>query len=229
MVEKLVHRLWLGPKPMPEEYVRYGYLWQEMNPDWEVIEWTKETLPFIRNHTILDEISKHPKSSIPMEFDRAVAVQSSDVIYYDLVEQFGGIALNVDIEPLQPLSTLIDIVGDNAWATYEDEHYLVNCAYGAPKGHPFFKALNDYLPTNYHNRSNEYMQHQTGPHLLTKMWKDRGDIVALPKETFNYVYHWDIEEGKDASAWRQEAIDAGAIGLHHWSHRKFYDKDAQTY
>lgn len=205
---------------MPNEYVEYGIMWSEMNPDWEVIEWTKDTLPDIRNQSIIDDIEKRPRSSIPMEFNRAVAVQSSDVIYYDLIEKFGGICLNVDIEPLQPLSNLIDIVEDNAWATYEDANYLVNCAYGGRKGHPFWRALNDYLPENYWKRYNEYMQHQTGPHLLTHMWKIRDDLMALPKETFNYVYHWDIPAGSDASAWKQEAMDAGAIGLHHWSHRK---------
>lgn len=205
---------------MPDDYVRFGHMWSEMNPDWEVMEWTRESLPDIRNSAVLKEIARNPRSSIPMEYHRAVAVQQSDVIYYDLVEKFGGIALNVDIEPLQPLSVLMDIVGDNAWASYEDASFLVNCAYGAPKGHPFFKALNDYLPINYKNRKHEYMQHQTGPHLLTHMWKERGDLMALPKETFNYVYHWDIPAGGDASRWKQEAIDAGAIGLHHWSHRK---------
>lgn len=206
---------------MPEDYVRFGDQWREMNPDWEIIEWTKESLPPMRNADILNQIAQRPRSSIPMEFNRAVAVQSSDVIYYELVEQFGGISLNVDIEPLQPLDKLMDMVGDNAWATFEDGEYLVNCAYGGPKGHPFWKALNDYLPVNYRYRYEDYMQHQTGPHLLTHMWKTMPEnFVALPKETFNYVYHWDIPAGSDASAWRQDAIDAGAIGLHHWSHRK---------
>lgn len=200
--------------------MEYGKQWQKMNPDWEVIEWTPETLPFIRNHQILDEIANNPRSSIPMEPRRAVAVQQSDVIYYDLVEQFGGIALNVDIEPLQPLSVLMEQVGENAWATFEDEFFLVNCAYGGPKNHPFWKAVNDLLPTNYHERIGEFMQHQTGPHLLTRVWKERDDLITLPKATFNYVYHWDIPAGSDASAWKQQAIDAGAIGLHHWSHRK---------
>lgn len=205
---------------MPEKYVAYGRQWQAQNPDWRVIEWTKQDLPFMRNHAILDAIEKRPRSSIPMEHDRAVAVQQSDVIYYELIEQFGGIALNVDIEPLRPLDELMELVGDNAWATYEDAHYLVNCAYGAPKGHPFFIALNDLLPMHYAQNYEGHMQHQTGPHLLTRVWKERGDIMALPKETFNYVYHWDIPAGEDATAWKQQAIDAGAYGLHHWSHRE---------
>ena len=219
-MDKLVHRLWLGPAPMPERYVAYGRMWQAMNPDWRVIEWTKEDLPKMRNQAILDDIARRPRSSIPMEFERAVAVQSSDVIYYDLLEQFGGVCLNVDIEPLRPLNDLMEVVGENAWATYEDAHYLVNCAYGAPKGHPFFVRLNDLLPHNYYERYDEYMQHQTGPHLLTRVWRERGDLMALPKETFNYVYHWDIPAGGNADAWKQEAVEAGAFGLHHWSHRE---------
>lgn len=219
-MDKLVHRLWLGPKPMPEKYVEFGEQWRAINPGWDVIEWTRETLPPMRNQAILDDIAVRPRSSIPMDFDRAVAVQQSDVIYYELVEQYGGVALNVDIEPLRPLDDLMEITGENAWATYEDGYYLVNCAYGAPKGHPFFKALNDYLPINYYAQYNNYMQHQTGPHLITHMWQTRGDLMALPRETFNYVYHWDIPAGSNADAWRQQAIDAGAYGLHHWSHRE---------
>lgn len=205
---------------MPPEYVEYGKMWQEMNPTWQVVEWTKDMLPRMRNQFILDDIAKRPRSSIPMDFARAVAVQSSDVIYYELMEQFGGICLNVDIEPLQPLDALLDIVEDNAWATFEDSDYLVNCAYGGPGDHPFWVKLNNMLPQNYFLHYNDYMQHQTGPHLLTKVWKEFGGIVTLPKETFNYVYHWNIPAGKDASAWRDEAIAAGAIGLHHWAHRK---------
>jgi mannosyltransferase OCH1-like enzyme len=224
----LIHRLWLGPDPMPERYVQFGHDWQMMNPDWHVKEWTWENLPAMRNQKILDDIAVRPRSSIPMEFNRAVAVQSSDVIYYELVARFGGIALNVDIEPLQPLDKLMGVVGDNAWATYEDSEYLVNCAYGGPQGHPFWTSLVDELPRNYYARYEEYMQHQTGPHLLTKMWKQRGDILALPKETFNYVYHWDIPAGGNADAWKQEAIEAGAIGLHHWSHREDQGKYADS-
>jgi mannosyltransferase OCH1-like enzyme len=228
-MEKIVHRYWGGPKPMPETYVEFGKRWAEENPDWEVIEWTPENLPPMRNQQTLNEIALRPRSSIPMEFHRAVAVQSSDVIYYELIEQFGGICLNVDIEPLRPLNDFLEVVGENAWATYEDEYYLVNCAYGGPKGHPFWKALNDYLPTNYQNRYAEYMQHQTGPHLLTHVWKERGDLIALPRETFNYVYHLDIPEGGNADSWKEDAIAAGAFGLHHWSHRTFYDANAQRY
>lgn len=219
-MEKLVHRLWLGPDPMPERYVEFGKQWQVMNPDWEVMEWTPDNLPFIRNHAILHAIEYNPRSSIPMEPKRAVAVQQSDVIYYELVEQFGGVCLNVDIEPLRPLNELMEVVGENAWATYEDDTFLVNCAYGGPKGHPFWKALNDILPQNYYANKDGYMQHQTGPHLLTRVFRERGDLVDLPKETFNYVYHWNIPAGGNADAWRQEAIDAGAFGLHHWSHRE---------
>lgn len=228
MFEKLVHRLWLGPDDMPERYRQFGIDWAKENPGWEVIEWTKSNLPAMRNQKILDEIASNPRSSIPMEPLRAIAVQQSDVIYYELVEQFGGIALNVDIEPLRTLDELIELTGDNAWATYEDSNYLVNCAYGAPRpNHEFFVYLNDILPQNYYQRRNEYMQHMTGPHLLTRAWKEKGGLVALPRETFNYVYHWDIPAGLDASMWKEEARSAGAYGLHHWSHREDQGKYVQ--
>lgn len=220
MVEKLVHRLWLGPKPMPERYVEFGKQWKAMNPDWQVIEWTRKTIPPMRNQEILNDIAKRPRSSIPMDFDRAVAVQQSDVIYYELLEQFGGICLNVDIEPLRPLSTLIDIVGDKSWASFEDDYWLVNCAYGGVKGDSFWRALIDYLPVNYRLRYDEYMQHQTGPHLLTHMWKTTPGLTPLPKETFNFAWHGDIPEGGTADDFRQAALEAGAIGLHHWGHRE---------
>lgn len=221
-MDKIIHRLWLGPNPMPEAYVSYGLQFQEMNPDWKVIEWTQHTIPELKNKAVWDAIGKNPRSSIPMEPNRAIAVQRSDVVYYELVERFGGIALNVDIEPLRPMNELLQIVEENAWATYEDDRYLVNCAYGGPKEHPFWAALVEELPRRYFSMSDPkwFMQHQTGPHLLSEMWHSRGDILALPKSTFNYVYHFDIPAGGNASRWRKKALEAGAFGLHHWSHRE---------
>jgi mannosyltransferase OCH1-like enzyme len=229
MIEKKIHRLWLGPKPMPEHYVEYGRQWQEMNPDWEVIEWNAETIPDVINVDIWDAVGKMAKSSITMDWDRAIAVQRADVLGYELIWRFGGIYMNCDIQPIQPLDGLIAQTGERAFACFEgyynERRYLVNAVLGGPKEHPFWKDCIDTLPARYLNMMFAPMEQTTGPHLITDVyergWYKRTDeFVALEEYYFNPVHFRDIAVGQDASDRVEWAREQGAYGLHHWGHRE---------
>lgn len=223
-MEKNIHRLWLGPKEMPDDYKRFGEMWQELNPDWQVIEWTKDSLPKMRNQGVLDTIAENPRSSIRMDNGRAIAVQQADVIAYDLLYQFGGVYTNCDIEPFRPMSDVLDRVSDAPWATHEDEDYLVNAIFGGQAGDPFWDSVITTLPMRYFENPSSPMEWTTGPHLLTecvRLWREEErEFVGLPTTAFNYTHFKQIEDGGDASAFREEARAAGCYGLHHWGHRR---------
>jgi mannosyltransferase OCH1-like enzyme len=223
VIEKNIHRLWLGPKEMPEDYKRYGELWQELNPDWQVIEWTRETLPELQNQYVVDIVARTPRQAFTMDNDRAIAVQQADVIAYDLLNQFGGIYTNCDIEPFRPASEILELVGDKPWASYEDDRHVVNAIFGGKAGDSFWQGVNDHLPVRYFEFPDASMEWTTGPHLLTfcvNAWLEAGqEFTILPREAFNSTHFSSVPFGGDASAYREAAREAGAFGLHHWGHR----------
>ena len=54
-VPKLIHRAWFGPREMPREYVEYGQRWEELNPDWHLIDWTYDMVPQLINEDLFHE------------------------------------------------------------------------------------------------------------------------------------------------------------------------------
>jgi mannosyltransferase OCH1-like enzyme len=223
-MEKIIHRLWLGPKEMPERYESYGRLWKELNPGWEVIDWGREALEQSYNHDVLEEISRTPKSSITMESLRASAVQQADVLGYEILYRHGGAYFNCDIEPLRPMDELLSVTGERPWASHEDDYHIVNAAFGGAKEDPFWKYVVDGIHHSYFSRPAEPMEVTTGPRYLTERWKSYfaypEDFVDLPIGAFNFANFRQIAPGGNADEFREAAIAQGAYGLHHWGHRE---------
>lgn len=215
MTERLIHRLWLGPREMPGRYREYGRRWAELNPEHEVIEWSWHNLPPPINAGVCEDLRRRCT-------DRHVelATQLADVMAYELVLRYGGAAVNVDIEPVRPLSHLpIDHERD-AWATYESPGRLVNAAIGGPPEHPFWQAVVDELPRRYARLAGAEMPITTGPELLTDVASRRDDIVRLPRETFCPVHFWDVPQGGTADGlWSPDSLHHATVGVHHWGHK----------
>lgn len=234
-MEMSIHRVWLGPDPMPDAYREYGDRWAAMNPDWVLTDWTESALRLSWGDQmpcpeIWDRLATEAKAPVPMRHEVAVATQRADILGYFLVYRYGGIYLNCDLEPLKPLSELpVSDFNRYAWAGREDDVFLNNGAIGGPRGHAFWKAVLDRLPVRYNRlfKQGAPMNQTTGPHLLTNVfdsWRlspefPNAPVEALPKHIFHFASYMQVPPGGDASAYRDEAIKAGAVALHHWGHR----------
>ena len=219
MYKKIIHRYWAGPKPMPEEYVRFGQTWEDLNPGWIVVDHGEEILQLwpdlapVFNH-LYERDANH--NSIELH------VQVADVVGYALLREFGGVYVNTDMEPLQPIEKFLPPM---AWASYEnyEDFRIVNAAIGAPQpGDPFWTGLLAELPHRYFNNPYDEMVMTTGPGFLTdfamiNQIQDKNPFVVFPKEAFCSVHWKQVEAGGDASGFE---YPESAIAVHHWGHKK---------
>lgn len=92
-IPKKLHFIWLG-RPLPEEYKKYIYSWQEFHPDWEFKLWTEADLPTFNfiNRDIFDEANNYSRKA--------------DIWCLEILEQFGGLYLNIDFQCLKRMDTL---------------------------------------------------------------------------------------------------------------------------
>lgn len=198
---------------MPEAYVRYGQQWQELNPDWTVIDWTEravEDFPDVEH--VLEDLYYRDNGRKGIE----LYVQLADVIGYCLVREWGGVYVNCDMQPVRPLPSLPDL----AWASYENhvDGRIVNAAIGAPQPwDPFWTGLVDELPARYWAYRYDEMVMSTGPAFLTDFARRNNKIHVFPVETFNPVHWKDIPAGGDASG---REYPPETIAVHHWGHKK---------
>lgn len=219
MKKTLIHRFWTG-RPIPWEYRRYGQRWEELHPrgEVEVIEWGAGAIDlFTQQAPIFEDLRARDAGRNGVEY----ATQVADVIGYCLVERYGGIYVNCDMEPVRPLPEL----PDRAWASYEntEDGRVNNAAIGAPEPHdPFWRGLLDGLSARYFRYRLDEMVMATGPAYLTDYAQaHRAQIAVLPMTWFNSKHWKSIPLGEDASeSVRRGDYPADAIAVHHWGHKK---------
>ena len=201
---------------MPEEYVIFGQEWQRLNPDYEVVDWDEHCISDFPNLLpVIDSLYDRDAGRHGIE----LYVQLADVIGYALVEKWGGVYVNCDMQPVRPLPEM----PDKAWASLEnnEDGRIVNAAIGAPEPRdPFWKELLRELPGRYFSSPYAEMVETTGPAFLTDLAHEHPEhLHVFPVETFNPVHWKQIEPGGDASAWL-DSLPSNTIAVHHWGHKK---------
>lgn len=96
MIPKILHMIWIGPKPFPFSKNLERYV--ELHPEWEVKLWTDSNLPKIRNRKIY--------KSIPIYAAKA------DLLRIEILALYGGIYVDADSYPVKPLDELIENLHD---------------------------------------------------------------------------------------------------------------------
>lgn len=218
MIPPIAHRIWLGDRPRPARYDQYWAAFKELHPQWELLTWTDDNLPYIENRDVFEEVRGRARSAgIAMDPARAVAVQQADILAYELVFQFGGVVMNCDMQPLQSIGPLCYSA---AFLGMEDEQFACNAVMGAYPEHPLFGAVIAALPERVQRHRGQGMEVETGPRFLTEVLKGGSwDVSVLPREVFYFAHHGALGDALDASGFEHEARSVGAYLLHHWGHK----------
>ncbi len=190
VIPKLIHRVWVGPDPMPEAFQRYGESWREHHPDWEMRLWTDDNLPPL---------------SRPQALTRArYPTELANLLRYELLAGAGGVYIDTDLECLRPIDPLLE--GVEAFTAYLRPGRVGCGILGAVPGHPLFaRAVEEAEKRAGEGKSSV---RATGPWFMTELVKDFPDVTIFEPAKF-YPYDWD-EKPRPAS----EFPDAYAI--HHW-------------
>ena len=123
LIPRIIHRVWVGPNPMPEEFQRYGETWRQHHPDWEIRLWTDDNLPEFQD---------------PGSPGRARSLtERSDVVRYEVLRQFGGVYVDADFECVRPLDPLL--AGVEGFAAATGKGVVKSGIVGGPPHHPLFE------------------------------------------------------------------------------------------
>ena len=205
---RLIHRIWLGPRPMPNLYRDFGQRWRELNPRWHLIDWTYETLPQLQNQDLFDGCGTS-WTPIPgaAKANSIIQVAQADLAGYELLQLFGGLYVNTDMEPLRPIpEALLD---EAIILANEIDNWLISNAWmmSAPD-QPLMQAVIDAIPANIQveRRSIDW---QTGPKLLTRIKEER--FPETPVLPARYCNPWTDRP------WGDPYPDS--LCAHHWGHK----------
>lgn len=96
MIPKIIHYIWLGKGQLPKIFDKCLASWQKYCPDWEIKRWDESNLnldicPYVRE-----------------AYDNRKFAFASDVLRLDILNKFGGVYLDVDVELLKPIDEFMD-------------------------------------------------------------------------------------------------------------------------
>ncbi|MGH3788616.1 MAG: glycosyltransferase family 32 protein [Pseudonocardiaceae bacterium] len=211
MIPRVLHRIWLGNRPRPAFYDDYWQQWAALHPGWDLHTWTERSIPPLRNQAEYDPCAPAAGDGILADDELAAVVQRSHIAAYELVWRFGGVYVDCAMQPLRPLDELLDFP---ALAGLGDDRYMCNAVLGGEPRSPFFDAVISELPFRVATNPHAGVEVQTGPHLLTAIWREHPELIAvLPREAFLCAHHG------SATTQVETARRAGAFAIHHWLHR----------
>lgn len=128
MIPKILHYCWLGGKEKPVEIQKYMESWKKYAPDFEIKEWNEENFPF-------DEIKSE-------YIDQAVSMGKwafvTDVMRLYVLQKYGGVYFDTDVELLRPLDSLLD---NSSFIGFESDYTLCTAVIGACQDQRWLEEL----------------------------------------------------------------------------------------
>lgn len=200
LVPRIVHRIWLGPDPLPAEFVAYGESWSRLNPGWEVRLWTEETIP---------EDLRRPEARERLR----VPAERSDILRLELLWRHGGVYVDTDFECVRPLEQLVG--GLDFFCAYLKPGQINNALIGSTAGHPILdRALDELEPREWHG----YDKASAGPEFVDALLKRNREVAIFAPELVYpntpeqreraYAIHHQARSWKDEEGFRVAALVA---------------------
>lgn len=187
MIPKILHQVWLGDNPIPDQFNEFTKRWKNLHPDWDYILW--------------DE-SKLKKTDCWKILKRCDALSSkSNIARIYAIANFGGVYSDFDIEWI---SNIDHLLSHKCFAARESEKYYCNAFFGSIKNSP-------WITYQYHSM-HEYVNLYPpwGPKLITKA------SLLFPEDLFTIdsklVYPFSWNEDKTNSLCTKDCYV-----IHHWS------------
>ena len=128
MIPHIIHYCWFGGKPLPKAAKKCIASWQRFFPDWEIREWNESNF----------DVHGHPYAA--MAYRKKRWAYLSDVVRLIVMEQYGGIYFDTDVEVIRyPEELLADY---SAWFGFETPEYVnTGLGFAAAPHHPAVRAM----------------------------------------------------------------------------------------
>lgn len=127
MIPKKIHYCWFGRNPKPKLAVKCIESWKKFCSDYEIIEWNE------------DNFDIHMNAYTRMCYEEKKYAFLSDYVRLVVVEQYGGIYFDTDVEVIRNMDDLLD---NEVFLGFENStHVASGLGFGAEVGHRIIKQM----------------------------------------------------------------------------------------
>lgn len=216
-IPKKIHQIWLGSK-LPIQFKKYVDSWKKFHPEWEYKLWGDKD---VKDIDLVQGDKFHQATNMGMK---------SDILRYEILNQFGGIYADTDFECLRSFNDLMYLNFFTS-LSYDLEMQLYIGLIACMPDHPIIKRCLTNMTTLYKGDSSAVIMNDTGSYHFTRCFlslvdkKTRG-TVAFPMDFFYPLPN--TERGTMIPYFYTKSF---SYAIHHWAVawiRSNKKKDAHT-
>lgn len=131
MIPKKIHYCWFGGNPLPEIALKCMESWKKFCPDYEIIRWDESSCDMAANKFVEQAYQEKKWAFV------------SDYFRLKIVEEQGGIYLDIDVELLKPLDDLLQIKGFMGFELGDAKSINSGLGFGAVPKHSVITKLRE--------------------------------------------------------------------------------------
>ena len=109
MIPKIIHYCWFGRREKPELAKKCIASWKKFCPDFEIREWNEDNCDYLAMPFMAEAYAARKYAFV------------SDVMRLAVLEQYGGVYFDTDVEVLRDISLLL---GDEGFIGFENEQFV---------------------------------------------------------------------------------------------------------
>lgn len=111
MIPKIIHYCWFGKGEKPESAQRCIESWKRFCPDFEIREWNEDNCDYLAMPFTAEAYEKKKYAFV------------SDVMRLVVLEKYGGVYFDTDVELIKDISPLL---GDEGFIGFENDMYVAS-------------------------------------------------------------------------------------------------------
>jgi mannosyltransferase OCH1-like enzyme len=211
MIPKLLHQIWIGQRQISDTYLGFIQKWKMMYPDYK--------------HFLWDDIAVNNEKVIPEDkicyfnSEKYPVALKADVLRYEIVKKYGGIYVDVDMEPLRLLDE--EIIDCKFFGGIQNNGEVNIAIFGAEPGCPLIIEVCQNIVNNIEEvlkqkKNPDLVDELTGPKYFNKIcmkyFDQTGYVFLHPKYFYPYWFTETHRRYEDFSKTCSEAFS-----VHHWA------------
>jgi mannosyltransferase OCH1-like enzyme len=182
MIPKIIHYCWFGGNPIPEFSQKCIASWKKYCPEYEIKEWNDN------NYNV------HKMKYIDEAYNAGKYAFASDYARFDIIYQYGGIFLDVDVEIIKPFNN--NLLKNNSFGGFEDAKYVnPGSIFAGEKGCALARELMEFYGTYNFIKKRGKLNLTPSPRIFTDIllkygltqkntYQELGIFTAYPSDYF---------------------------------------------
>ena len=180
----LLHFIWTGSK-LPSKYMKNLDTFANQLPNFEIWLWVDVQPLCKHSNVVYKQLGMLKFATRDLLFGISSPVERGDVMLYEIVYQFGGIYVDIDMTCQKPFDELLDLsFVSHTFGVYNN---IQNAMSSFPPRSHFLHYVISCVVENYHNfnaKSDTFLPNRTGPPFFTACFHQYNDngVVMIDQD-----------------------------------------------